>query len=329
MISNNLIDSITFGNFCESLRGVKISPSNEKTLLTKYKEFGYNVNTLKLSASEYNNIPYNQNIKLQNVRIDNVMVEEYRLEKGSLQSIALAYRDRYLRTYTPYAYYDQDTITPIISENGDTWMSPTLSEKNTMSNAVSNARDNVLTFGLGIGYFPYTCLLKDEVKSVTVVEINPRIIDLFAKFIYPQFQIDKQMRVIRGDLYDYFNKEFLSQYDHVFVDIWRNESDGLLIYEQLMKKEVYHPNIDFWVEDNLFYRIQDTILLYFNGLYRDNLIDTINRTSVAGEFEADLSRHAMRLVHRYFRKIDETIYTSDDILFYLNDKNTLRAILKG
>lgn len=72
-----------------------------------------------------------------------------------------------------------------------------------------------MTMGLEIGVLSYLWLLKDEVDSITVVEVNQDVIDLFEKYIRPQFRTDKKLEIIHVDAFDYYNEEFLNQFNYM------------------------------------------------------------------------------------------------------------------
>lgn len=63
--------------------------------------------------------------------------------------------------------------------------------------------------GLGIGVLPYLWLLKEEVTSVTIVEFNKDVIDLFEAYIRPQFPTNKALTIIHGNALDYYHFDFL------------------------------------------------------------------------------------------------------------------------
>lgn len=67
------------------------------------------------------------------------------------------------------------------------WMSITPYEIETMKSSIAKAKGKVVTFGLGLGYFAYMCLQKEDVDEVTVIDNNETIINLFNKNIYPFF----------------------------------------------------------------------------------------------------------------------------------------------
>jgi spermidine synthase len=87
-----------------------------------------------------------------------------------------------------------------------------------MRDGIEKGHGKCMTMGLGIGVLPYLWLLKDEVESVTIVEFNQDVIDLFEKYIRPQFKTHKKLEIIHGNAFDYYKVEFLNQFDYVYVD---------------------------------------------------------------------------------------------------------------
>ena len=72
---------------------------------------------------------------------------------------------------------------PAIREDGRVWMTVTPNEINTIQPAVQQTRGKVLTYGLGLGYYAFHALLREDVSSVTVVEKNPQVIDVFRRLL--------------------------------------------------------------------------------------------------------------------------------------------------
>jgi len=325
-IKNNQVNTFLFWNMFEKYKKVLMTPRIEKNFAESYKQLGIkDTPILKLSASELFDMPYNKNIKLEAVNNNGASIElkYYNLKKGHIEPVDFGNKDRYLRNYTTLACYDKDINATVIVENGETWMSPTLTERNTMALPIKKAHGNVLTFGLGIGYFPYNCILKEEVESVTIIEKNPDIIKLFKEKILPQFNTAKNINIVEGDLFDYYNNEFLKNFDYIFVDVWKNETDGLSIYEQMMKKDINTKNIDYWIEDSILYTLQQFVFLYLKSLMEDKLNEHIK------SFEDDEGENLVDMVHRYFTGIEDTVSNEEQLLYYLNDTNVLRDILRN
>ncbi|MFA9422190.1 MAG: hypothetical protein ACERLG_01340 [Sedimentibacter sp.] len=326
IIRNNLENTFCFWSMSEKYKKSFVTPKIKKSFAKSYEQLGIkNTEILELSASEFYDMPYNKNIELKALNNSKTGIElkYYNLKKGHLEPVDFGNKDIYLKNYTSLAYYDKDIKSTVIVENGESWMSPNLAEKNTMALPIKKAHGNVLTFGLGIGYFPYNCILKDEVESVTIVEKNSDIIKLFKEIILPQFNTMKTIKIIEGDLFDYYNDAFLNSFDYIFVDVWKNETDGLELYEQMMKKDVSTKNIDYWIEDAILYSLQQYVFLYLKSIMEGKLTEHIN------DFEDDESIHIIKMVHSFFNEIEDTISTKEQLLYYLNDINVLRNILRS
>jgi hypothetical protein len=85
--------------------------------------------------------------------------------------------------------------------------------------AFSKAKGNVLVGGLGLGMAPTMMLDMPGVKSVTIIEKEPKIIKLIAP------QLDKRLKIINADLYDYLklagsHKWAYPKFDFAYHDIW-------------------------------------------------------------------------------------------------------------
>ena len=127
-------------------------------------------------------------------------------------------------------------------------------ETNTTKPALDKARGKVLTFGLGLGYFTYMAAIKPGVKSVTVVERSSDVIELFSKFVLPQFPDPQRIEIVQSDAFDFAEKRMKDgAYDSVFVDIWHDPSDGCDLYLKMKEYEYLLPDADFtyWVEETL------------------------------------------------------------------------------
>lgn len=72
-------------------------------------------------------------------------------------------------------------------------------EINTMKDPIDKARGDVLTYGLGLGYYVYMVANKDEVRSITAVENDDEIIALFRQHILPQFSHPEKVIIVRDD----------------------------------------------------------------------------------------------------------------------------------
>ena len=98
-------------------------------------------------------------------------------------------------------------------------------------------------------YYAYMVSMKENVESVTIVEKDKEIIDLFNEYILPQFKNKSKIKIINDDAFNYFKKDIY--YDYVFVDIWHDPSDGIDLYLKFKNLEKDNIKYSYWIEDTL------------------------------------------------------------------------------
>lgn len=307
-------------NFNEA---IKIDSYNEKEILAKMQQFDENIDTLYMDMDLMLENPYYKNINLSNInKGDFKFVNKFLHKKVALNvSWILADKKRELNDYIRLGCFKKGLNIPMLVEGENIWMSPTLAEQNTINPFVEKAHGNVLTFGLGLGYFPYMCCLKDDVKSVTIVELDKNVIDMFKECILPQFNTDKQINIIHGNMFDFYNEEFLNKFDYIFVDTWKDNEDGLSILEKLHEQHLYKKdNIDYWIEFSCYLTSRMLMYLYFKHVANNNV------SKVLSDFK-DEDKRFLTKVHRYFRNKDITVTSSDELKDYLYDDKLIREIL--
>ena len=114
---------------------------------------------------------------------------------------------------------------PAIEEDGVTWMSVTPNEIITMERPIEEAHGKVLTLGCGMGYYAYMAALKENVDHVTIVERQQEVIDLFEKYILPQFECREKITIIKADACEYMKTLSDGEFDYCFADLWLGNND--------------------------------------------------------------------------------------------------------
>jgi len=95
------------------------------------------------------------------------------------------------------------------------WMSDTYLERSTNADFLREATGHVLILGLGIGMLPVALCRKEDVESVTVLEIEPQVIALVEPYIR-----HSKLAVIQADA---FSPPLRGRhFDAVYVDVWEN-----------------------------------------------------------------------------------------------------------
>lgn len=138
-----------------------------------------------------------------------------------------------------------------LAQNDEVWMSIIPNEINTHITPISHAHGDVVTFGLGMGYFVFHAIKKDEVKTLTIIEKDKKIIDFFNQFILPQLPQKDKIKIVCADAYSYIKDTH--HFDYAYVDLWHNPNDGLPFYIAFKNAERNFPNcqFDYWLETSI------------------------------------------------------------------------------
>ena len=206
--------------------------------------------------SEFEKDPYYKNIKFPDAINETwqFRVQSFKPYEAFLATESLLDKDG--RLFPQIGFFEEEFSYPAALQDGREWMTVTPHEIRTTMPAVNKSFGNVLTYGLGLGYFPYMSHLKDDVKSVTIVEKDERVIELFTKYILPQFPHKEKIRVICADAFEYAKNETSKTfYDFIFADTWHDPSDGIEMYEKFKASEKHSPDsvYMYWIEDTLKY----------------------------------------------------------------------------
>ena len=140
----------------------------------------------KLDVNDYYENPYYKQITFPTVQMDTIELkyETYKPYEGFVCDDIIQTKEG--RQLPQIGFFDTEFRFPAILENNRIWMTITPNEIETMKEPVEQAFGHVLTFGLGLGYYAYMVSEKENVESVTIVEMNPNVIRLFKKYILPQ-----------------------------------------------------------------------------------------------------------------------------------------------
>ena len=156
------------------------------------------------------------------------------------------------RIFPQLGWFSGEFSFPAIREDGRVWMTVTPNEINTIQPAVRKSHGKVLTYGLGLGYYAFHALLKPDVTSVTVVERNPQVTEVFRRLLLPFFPRQEALRIIQADAFDYTEHIAPAEgYDVVFTDLWHDVADGLPLYRRMKALETPGPRYLYWIEQTL------------------------------------------------------------------------------
>lgn len=274
--------------------------------------------SLFLSAKEWNNNPYVKNIRFDNVKLQHFSYEKVLIEKGYLfnADAIIDDKEKELKDYMKLRALDEDIEALFLYQDKKEWMMSVPSEALTNDPYAKKAHGKVITFGLGIGYFTYMALLNKKVESITVIEKSKEVIQLFHQ-IKNQFPQNDKITILQKDAFDCFNKEFLKDYDYIYVDIWQSSKDGREIIEKLL--ELYNPSLlslDFWIEKSCTNVIRTLIYMVYDEIVNHKT----NKTSKQYQ-------RLMNKVRYYFNHLDKEISNSNELKEIMYDQKVIRDIL--
>lgn len=308
--------------------GAKVTKKNESYLQKQMGKSGFQEfmkpkeqwPSLFIRSSDAIQRPYNSSIKLDKIRNEDFRFSLEMLPANQLFNVSGIIFDQHreLNDWMQLRALDQPYPAAVLWQGDEVWMLDAPSESFTIDPYALKAKGNVLTFGLGIGYFTFMALLNPAVQSVTIVEKSASVIAMFKDYILPQFPQRDKVKIIEADAFDCFNEAFINPFDYVFVDIWKSGDDGFLMIEKLL--EQYEPpleKVDFWIETSCFEFIPTLIFLYFNSLVHQKDQNNLNP-----QYKRTLSK-----IERYFGSEEITISDVGSLKDRMYDLRTLRKIV--
>ena len=216
----------------------------------------------------------------QNIHFDNQKSGRFELSMASFRKYELFMyntpTDRFQGVMIPaIGTVDHRFKFPNIKENESAWMSITPNEIYTMKKPIEDASGNVLTLGCGMGYFAYMTALKDDVESITIVEKESDVIDLFTNFILPQFSCKEKIHILQADAFDFMENLSDGQYDYCFVDIWKGNTDTVPYLKMKKLCSRFHKTaLSYWIEDALIATIIGFVyMIILEEFYKNQNID--------------------------------------------------------
>lgn len=247
-ITKEMIDNIKkeFGfNDLESFKIILTSllEITDKELIHEFDKIVF-----ELDKNKYEDNLYYKNISFKNIKSNkwSFRYESYKPYEAFVFNDLRKINDK---LYPCIGYFKEEYKYPAVLENNREWMLITPNEIETMEKPINEATGNVLTYGLGLGYYAYMVSMKEDVKTVTIIEKDKEIIELFNKYILPQFKYKDKIKIINMDAFEYFIKDIY--YDFVFVDIWHDPSDGIDLYLKFKSLEKKNIKYSYWIEDTI------------------------------------------------------------------------------
>jgi len=214
-------------------------------------------NAKKFDVGEFYNDEYIKNVKISEVKKDKFLLTTASYARGEL--LLYDAPDFSGDIIVPKIGFFTGKVTfPTFYEGSMPWMSVCPSEINSMKAQMEAAHGKVLVLGCGLGYYQFVASAKDNVESVTIVEISPEIADIFRENILPYFPHKDKISIVVSDAIKYMDTVNIGDYDFVFADIWEGIIDGAEHYKNIKPHEKRLPGTKFtyWIGDQIEYYLE-------------------------------------------------------------------------
>lgn len=207
------------------------------------------------------------------------------------------------------------------------WMSVTPNEIETFKKPIENAKGKVLTLGCGMGYYAYMASRKEEVESVTIVEIEQSVIDLFEKHILPQFETKDKIKIVKADAIDFIRNMTDGEYDYCFADIWigvQHIEPYFAVKEAARKLK--KTKMEYWIEESFASFLSNYVFFEILKAYTRSCnisTDNVNDGIELSELDTRIRTYVKRLMKNV------NITKPEEIEYYTNPKNIITLINKS
>lgn len=319
--SSNAYFEFSFSKYkpSEILDFLDLNLENEEDLFFYEKYFKDNI--VMLNKDKYINNPYakifqNVDIKDTNYRLTHLKIKPYQILP--FDDIKVNEKEDYLEK-SQIGYFKEKYKYFAITKDNVVWMSTDPNEINTMEAYINLVHGHLLVFGLGLGYFPYMSYLKGNIKEITIIENDQKVIDIFNAYIKDKLDIKIPLHIVKSDAFTYIKNHDLSSFDSVFVDIWHSPEDGLPLYikfKSLFKK--YNLDIYYWLNKSLIAMFRRCVLT----LFEENLLGYKDDKYLKEENEYD---QIINKLYFYLKSYKFNNY--QEIINFLNDDNLQNLII--
>lgn len=211
-------------------------------------------NAKKFDVGEFYSDEYIKNVSFDEVKKDNLLLTTASYARGEL--FLYDAPDFSKNIIVPKIGFFTGKVTfPTFYEGNIPWMSVCPSEINSMKEQMAAAHGKVLVLGCGLGYYQYVVSAKENVESVTIVEISEEIAGIFREHILPHFPHRDKITIIVDDAIKYMNTVNDGDYDFVFADIWEGIIDGAAHYKRIKphEKRLHGTEFTYWIGDQIEY----------------------------------------------------------------------------
>lgn len=277
-------------------------------------------------VKEFNNNPYIKNIAYDNHKQGDFELRYHDMMPYELDIYDIPKHIDELNIHIPRVSCFTETFKyPVVFQESikSTWMSVSPNEVFTMKRPIERAKGRVLTLGCGMGYFAYMASLKEDVESITVVELQQDVIDLFTTFILPQFENRDKIKIIKGDAIEYLKAIDDGEYDYCFADIWIGIEDVAPYFAiKEIGRKLKKTKMEYWIEESFGMLLAGYVYIEIMRGFSEAM-----NVKIPEDVDIHIPEEELR-TERFVRELmkDVVITKPEHIDYYLNPKNIISLI---
>lgn len=274
-------------------------------------------------VEEFNKNPYIQNIAFTNQENGDYELRYHVMMPYELDIYNIPKRIKELYVDIPrVSCFPEEFKYPVIFQKSikGTWMSVSPNEVFTMVSPIKNAKGKVLTLGCGMGYFAYMASLKEDVESVTIIELEQNVIDLFENCLLPQFENKEKITIIKADAIEYLRNMEDGEFDYCFADIWIGVDD---IEPYFAVKEIGRrlrkTKMEYWIEESFAILLSNYVWIEILSAFSkaNNLEVPLLDEGILTELDKRKTKYVQELLE------DVEITKPEHIDYYMDPKNII------
>lgn len=281
----------------------------------------YHLDEIKeLNIDEFNKNPFLTNImaSIHSSSKWNVQLKEYSPYECFLYDSLEIKETSFYKEITKLGYFKKPfTYIEATNKNNDIIDINPL-EINVVAKELVLLKGNILSYGLGLGYFTYIASLKGDITSVTTLEEDESLIELFNENV-SSFIPNTKITIIKDNLFNHLN-DSSNKYDFAYINLSNDINKALKEYIAIKKIENSHKDITF------FYHNENEILAllrrYLIILFEENLEGFTKKDYVKGKTFED------KLINSLFASIENETFTTRSSIDKVLSNESLKKIVK-
>ena len=277
-------------------------------------------------VNEFNENPYIKDIDFSNQTNGDYELRYHKLMPYELDIYNVPRRVDELCVDIPrVSCFPQEYKYPVIFQKSikSTWMSVSPNEVFTMEKPIKNAKGKVLTLGCGMGYFAYMASIKEDVESVTIIECEQSVIDLFEDCLLPQFKNKDKVTVIKADAIEYLKNMEDGAFDYCFADIWIGIEDIVPYFAvKEIGRKLRKTKIDYWIEDSFAILLASNVWIEIMKSFSE--ANNISVPEVDDSILTDLDKRKDAYIHKLLEDVEIT--KPEHIDYYMRPQNIISLI---